>query len=362
MKIESYEIGMDSARTYSSTSTRKLTFGYMRGELGSLDNGNFQGAYGALGDSEDEQEAATNSITSEDAWNRFTGSSISAADNIKSINDNSLVRDIHSFRQQLILYLWSTLFGKEAAQDMSKKLGINDMNQMNNNAPGQGSFAVITVYGAEECYMSENEATSFSSAGKVRLADGREIEFNVEANMTRKFEAYYRQEGIGIQKMIDPLVLNFSGDVAGLSDQKFTFDLDADGEEEEISMLTNGNGFLALDKNGDGIINDGNELFGTKSGDGFSDLAMYDEDHNGWIDENDQIFDKLKIWVKDETGHDELLSLKEKNVGAIYLGNVSTDFTLQGSSGAANGAIRRTGIFLYEDGLAGTLSHLDIAN
>ena len=62
-----------------------------------------------------------------------------------------------------------------------------------------------------------------------------------------------------------------------LSDQTFYFDLDADGKEEEISVL-NGSGYLALDKNGDGVINDGSELFGTKNGDGFADLARYDED------------------------------------------------------------------------------------
>ncbi len=39
-------------------------------------------------------------------------------------------------------------------------------------------------------------------------------------------------------------------------------------------------------------INDGSELFGTSSGDGFKDLATYDEDENGWIDENDSIFSK----------------------------------------------------------------------
>ena len=35
----------------------------------------------------------------------------------------------------------------------------------------------------------------------------------------------------------------------------------------------------------------------------FKDLAEYDEDHNGWIDENDSIFSKLKVWTKDENGN-----------------------------------------------------------
>ena len=58
------------------------------------------------------------------------------------------------------------------------------------------------------------------------------------------------------------------------------------------------------------------------------------------------------------------MSLKEKNVGAIYLGSVDTGFNLRSNTtGHLNGAIRRSGIFLYEDGTGvGAMSHLDIAN
>ena len=84
--------------------------------------------------------------------------------------------------------------------------------------------------------------------------------------------------------MCDPLVINLDGNIAELSDQTFLFDLDGDGEMDEISELSAKSGFLALDKNGDGTINDGTELFGTRSGNGFQDLSAYDTDHNGFID------------------------------------------------------------------------------
>jgi len=135
---------------------------------------------------------------------------------------------------------------------------------------------------------------------------------------------------------------------------------DADGEKEEISKLESGSGYLSLDKNGDGIINDGSELFGPKSGNGFGDLAAYDEDANGWIDENDEIWSKLKIWCKDEKGNDKLYTLAESGVGAICLQNAETNFT-QGNAENVKGYIRKTGIFLYENGNVGTLQHLDLA-
>lgn len=180
-----------------------------------------------------------------------------------------------------------------------------------------------------ESWSIEQEDTSFSTVGTVRTKDGREIHFNVNVNMSRRCEEYYREElNVAQFALYDPLVINLDTDATELSDQTFYFDLDADGEEEEISMLK-GSGYLALDKNGDGIINDGSELFGTGNGDGFADLARYDEDGNGWIDENDSIWSKLKIWCKDEKGNDVLYKLSDKGVGAICLQNVSTDFTLQ---------------------------------
>lgn len=357
MKIESYAIGMDSARTYSSTSTRMLSISYKR-----EDAFGFSNSFSALPDEGEQQENQDKvGESSEEAFSRMKGASVSPADAIPHARSQAVARDIDTVRQQLILYLWSKLFGVKAADDLAERMGISNMNEYPATA-NSSNFTVITITQTEQVSFSESESVSFNSSGTVTTADGRTIDFGVQLNMSRSFEAYYERQGIEISAMTDPLVLNFDGDVAGLSDQKFMFDLDSDGEEEEISMLAAGSGFLALDKNNDGQINDGSELFGTSSGDGFRDLAKYDEDGNGWIDENDQIFDKLKIWCKNQDGNDELVGLKDKNVGAIYLGSASTDYTLRGDTGGINGAIRRTGIFLYEDGMAGVLSHLDIAN
>jgi hypothetical protein len=139
------------------------------------------------------------------------------------------------------------------------------------------------------------------------------------------------------------------------------FDIDCDGTEDRISMPGRGSGFLALDKNGDGIINGGSELFGAKSGDGFADLRKYDSDGNGWIDENDAVFNKLKVWCKGIGGEDILMDLKEADVGAIFLGSVATEFTLGGRDGIRDGVIRSTGFFLKESGGIGTVQHVDLA-
>ena len=113
--------------------------------------------------------------------------------------------------------------------------------------------------------------------------------------------------------------------------------------------------------NGRQSIMDGSELFGTQSGNGFADLAQYDSDGNGFIDENDEIFDKLKIWCMDENGQPHLYSLKEKGVGAIGLMHTGTQYSLTNENNETNAVIRNTGFFLFEDGNAGTIQHVDFA-
>lgn len=210
-------------------------------------------------------------------------------------------------------------------------------------------------------FTSESESTTFVTKGIVQTADGRNIGFNMEVSMSRAFMQETNMLEVKEYIKTDPLMINIDTNVGTVSDQKFFFDLDADGKEERISFAGKGSGFLALDKNGDGKINDGSELFGTGSGDGFRDLAEYDEDGNDWIDENDSIFYRLKVWTKDENGNDFLIDLKKADVGAIYLRNADTQFSLKDDENRLNAEIKKTGIYLREStGAVGTLNHVDL--
>lgn len=202
------------------------------------------------------------------------------------------------------------------------------------------------------------ESTVFSSTGTVVTSDGRTIDFNMNMEMSREFcEAF---EVAGKEEIYtDPLVINLDTDAASLSDVTFSFDLNCDGKAETLSGLDSSSGFLALDKNGDGKINDGSELFGAQSGDGFGELAQYDQDGNGWIDENDDVFSKLSVWVQCGDGESKMLSLKDANVGAIFLGSQSTQFTLTNKADENAAVVRRTGMYLKETGEAGAVQHLD---
>jgi len=208
---------------------------------------------------------------------------------------------------------------------------------------------------------SEQEKTTLQAGGVVRTADGREINFSMDVSMSRQFLSNQSLSIRAGAAMTDPLVINLSGVPGDLTEQKYSFDIDSDGDADQISFAGQGNGFLALDRNGDGTINDGGELFGTQSGSGFKDLAEFDTDGNQWIDENDAVFDKLRIWMKDETGRDQLVALGQAGVGAIYLGNVSTEFAVKDAANSQQGQVRSSGVFLRENGGAGVIQQIDLA-
>jgi hypothetical protein len=116
---------------------------------------------------------------------------------------------------------------------------------------------------------------------------------------------------------------------------------------------------LVLDRNGNGKVDDGRELFGPQTDNGYGELAQYDEDGNGWIDENDSIFQHLKIWYHDEQGNSQLMALTNKNVGAICLGSVKTSMNMYNSSGMA-GVLRESGLVLLENGESRVMQELDV--
>lgn len=168
--------------------------------------------------------------------------------------------------------------------------------------------------------------------------------------------------GTDSAKLIDPLIIDLGGDGVELSDDTFSFDLDADGESDQISRPKGNSGFLALDKNGDGIINDGTELFGTQNGDGFKDLARYDSNGDGKIDKDDPIYDKLRIWKPGANGDQgELIGLGEVGIGAIYLDAKNNEQLMQSTNGETLGVQRKSAAYQRTDGSEGQIYHVDLA-
>lgn len=209
-------------------------------------------------------------------------------------------------------------------------------------------------------HYAEQEYSRFTANGVIHTADGREINFTLQLEMQRRLSIDSEtQLQIGeAARKTDPLVINYSGKAAELTDQAFSFDLNGDGRSESIHELATGSAYLAFDRNGNGRIDNGTELFGPSSNDGFSELAALDEDRNGWIDENDPAFTKLSLWSGTQSG--QTRKLTEAGIGALMLSHVSTPFSIRSSSNQTLAEVRQSGLFLHENGTTGTIQQIDL--
>lgn len=226
-------------------------------------------------------------------------------------------------------------------------------------APAARPAANVSIDYQAQAVYEETETTSFSAQGVVRTADGRSINFSLDLEMARHFQVEI-DVSLRTGQRQDPLVVNFAGTAAELSNRRFDFDLNGDGRSESIPMLAEGHGYLALDRNGNDQIDSGAELFGPQSGAGFTELAQHDQDGNAWIDENDAVFERLRLWTPDGNGGGRLASLREQGIGALFLGHLATPFELRGQGNSDLGAVRASSIYLTEAGQAGTMQEIDL--
>ena len=222
---------------------------------------------------EAEDGTEKNSVTGEDARQKFYGEEAYAEkrnelkEKLKEMNSYSGVKRLSyiqsprdalsTVRDRCMQYLFSIFFGEFRRWDFGVAMASA---QAGGVMGGNVTTQAVTYH--DETYMEEKEETSFSTKGIVKTEDGRTISFDLNVQMSRSFQAYYEENFTRIeQRMTDPLVINLEGNIAELRDQTFFFDLDADGVKEEISMLGSGSGYLALDKNGDGVIKPDDDRF-----------------------------------------------------------------------------------------------------
>lgn len=159
---------------------------------------------------------------------------------------------------------------------------------------------------------TETQQTTLQTTGEIKTADDKDIKISQSLAMQSQTSVSSTSQ-VQISTLslntTDPLMINYNGNSVQLSDQKMAFDLKGNGGTEQISVPQAGSGFLVLDKNNDGKITSGSQLFGPTTGNGFAELAQYDVNHKGWIDSSDPVYDQLKVWTPDGKGGGTLQSL-----------------------------------------------------
>ena len=126
---------------------------------------------------------------------------------------------------------------------------------------------------------------------------------------------------------ICPIVIDLDGNgiqTVSRENANGTFDLLGTGVAVKSGWLSGGDGFLAIDSNGNGRIDDISELFGGNAvGQGFAKLSAFDSNGDGLVDRHDAAFGELKIWVDANGNHQtdagELMGLTDAGVASLNL-------------------------------------------
>jgi len=283
--------------------------------------------------------------------------------NSQDIKDEIEISPEDKLKILLIEKLLSKITGKKIKFKLLEKLKTDQQDGKENIQIQTQNQIAPSGFRLSASYSRELKTDfSFSAKAIVKTQDAREINIDLNLNFSQSFvERFDIDIRFGMPKNVDPLVINFDGNLPSFIPKTFEFDIDIDSKLERIPLLSNRNGFLALDKNQNGKIDNGSELFGPTSNDGFLELSQYDSDKNGWIDENDEVFSNLLVWIKTES-EDKILKIKELGIGAIFLGNTNSQYNLQNSKNNKTfGTVQKTGLFLFENGKPGILQHIDVA-
>ncbi len=222
------------------------------------------------------------------------------------------------------------------------------------------TLSVSTSFRCEECGNLE-PITSISATGSGQCSEIRtcepilqsisyEVAWMSIVIQNRDIDFFFcHNNGVAISSVYcncpscdaSPIIISLDNGSLQLTSPEggVQFDLTADGTPQLTAWTEAGSddAFLALDRNGNGIIDDGGELFGDHTPqpvsdpadrNGFEALAVFDDslsggNEDGFIDEDDDIFSDLQLWT--DSNHngisevDELLSLSEASVEAIDL-------------------------------------------
>ncbi|GAB2934956.1 hypothetical protein [Rheinheimera gaetbuli] len=196
------------------------------------------------------------------------------------------------------------------------------------------------------------QAVQANFSGQLQMQDGSSVSFNFELSMQVSWARYSYIE----QPLQDPLIVSLDNSPAKLTDSHTDFDLFNNGTAVQLPQLAAQQFYLAYDRNNDKQVNNGAELFGPQSGQGFAELAAFDDNGNGFIDPGDDIWQYLYLWRPKQ----DLLTMAEAKLGAFSVSSAATPMPLLDKQQQKQGEIQRSGLAFTEDARPVLVQQIDL--
>lgn len=225
---------------------------------------------------------------------------------------------------------------------------------------GETSSTAVASSSEGNISTSQNQSQALTSeemSASLARRNSYELNLKFKQTVTEEGRIGISLEELGVKK-VDPLVLDLSGEGVQLTEagKGAFFDITADGKLDSTAWVKGNTALLTYDRNGNGIIDNGSELFGDQNGaaDGFAELAKYDDNGDKKISFLDPVFKALKLY-RDLNGDGKMSSnefntLNELGIKALNLNFNRDSKDINGNSLILNGSFER------EDGSTGQLA------
>ncbi|WP_235525399.1 C97 family peptidase [Photorhabdus heterorhabditis] len=272
------------------------------------------------------------------AWVEFQGESIGwGLGDDKKVGgvDNLTFRDSMAYDPSKVVSVTYPLYSEPVVGNIERYIyelkngnfsGFKkDYNLLTNNCIDfVNSILEITEYDNEIHYLDYIQPLhGLTPDGVIHLLD-------LDPNQVKEIIEQHIDE---FENKETPLVIDLTGDgiTTILENGNLFFDHDNNGIIESSGWIESSSAFLVWDKNKDGKINNGSELFGNnsilkngnKADNGFTALADLDDNGDGIFDQNDSLWHSLELWIDANrdaiTDSGELHKLSESGISSINL-------------------------------------------
>lgn len=251
--------------------------------------------------------------------------------------------------------------------EVSKFVDNNYTNDSRTTPPAAGGYIIDDVYYFYETSFYQGQTYSYEQIAYANYIFNNFKRDLLSGKLDDAYIELQRATGDNIRNA-DPLILDLDGDgieTTTLNGSNTFFDLDSNALAENTSWVAPDDGLLVLDRNMNGVVDNGNELFGdhtllsdgfTHATSGFAALAEHDINTDGLIDENDSVYSLLQVWQDvDSDGivdAGELKSLIQLGIVSIGLSSIDTGYI----DASGNIQVRRGGFY------AMTLQRVSLGN
>jgi len=260
-------------------------------------------------------------------------------------------------------------FNFNSSRSLSDNENVNSNISSANDVFSTPSSTLINIDGQSfqqndllsvERWQSHEQHLNYQVQGKFSV-NGQELSLDYNLSLSSERNSYSKVE-VSAAALKDPLLVQFGSQGLGNIKGQKDFAINQDNILDKLPIFSGDVGYLVYDKNNNQQADDGSELFGPKTGQGFVELAQLDSNKNGFIDTEDEQFEQLFLWQPSDDNNptEQWLSLKDAKIQAISLSAINTPFDFYDKQGEIQAQLRQSSFAISESGLGRGVHQVDV--